>query len=137
MIREQLHPALVWICAEDGTPFGAGALVGIQRAGYRTTTAIHDDGRRSVASAGQNPDVQLLFGRSDGMRQVCEPSDTFLVVDRRSTAIADIRVSQSGAMTVTDGFGPTWRVDPQQESGARQVASSGRPVRGASVGGQR
>jgi hypothetical protein len=28
MARERLHPALVWICADDGTPFGAGALVG-------------------------------------------------------------------------------------------------------------
>jgi Trypsin-like peptidase domain len=25
--RESLHPALVWICGEDGTPFGAGLLV--------------------------------------------------------------------------------------------------------------
>ncbi len=28
MGRERLHPALAWICAEDGTPLGAGFLVG-------------------------------------------------------------------------------------------------------------
>jgi hypothetical protein len=69
----------------------------IQTAGYRTTTAIHDDGRRSMA--GRDPDVQLLFG-SDGMMQVREPSDTFSVVNRDSTAIADISVPQSSAITL-------------------------------------
>ena len=70
----------------------------IRLAGYRTTTAIHDDGRRSVA--GQDPDVQLLLGGSDGMMEVREPSDTLSVVNRDSTAIADIRVPQSGAITL-------------------------------------
>jgi hypothetical protein len=26
--RDRLHPALAWVCAEDGTPYGAGTLVG-------------------------------------------------------------------------------------------------------------
>ena len=72
----------------------------IQKAGYRTTTAIHDDGRRSVASSAQDPDVQLLLAGSDRTRQVHEPSDTFTVVDRDSSAIADIRVPQRSATTI-------------------------------------
>lgn len=71
----------------------------IQKAGYRTTTAIHDDGRRSVASSAQT-DVQLLLAGSDRTRQVHEPSDTFTAVDRDSSAIADIRVPQRSATTI-------------------------------------
>lgn len=70
----------------------------IQDAGYRTTAPIHDSGRRSLAD--QDPDVQVLLGGSDDVAQVGEPSDSFTVVDRDSTAIADIRVPRTGAVTL-------------------------------------
>jgi hypothetical protein len=68
--------------------------------GYSTTTAIHDDGRRSLALANQDPDVRLLLGGAKGTRQVREPADTFTVIGPDSTALADIRVPQRSAVTL-------------------------------------
>jgi hypothetical protein len=90
---------VVAVSASDGRrPRLVRVIDCFQRAGYRTTMAIHDDGRRSMA--GQDPDVQLLLGGSDGRMQVREPSDTFSVVNRNSTAIADITVPRSSAITL-------------------------------------
>jgi hypothetical protein len=84
--------------ASGGQPRLTRVVGCIQEAGYRTTAPVHDSGRRSLA--GQDPDVQVLLGGSDDVVKVREPSDSFTVVDRTATAIADIRVPRTGAITL-------------------------------------
>jgi hypothetical protein len=94
------------VSASEAQPRLARVVACLQKAGYRTTTPIHDSGRRSVVMVGQDPDIQVLGGGSDAVRQVREPSDTFTVVDRASAAVADIRVPRSSPMT----FRPDGRI---------------------------
>lgn len=68
----------------------------VHQAGYNTTIT-HDDGR--VSLAGQDPDIQLLFGGSDDSMQVRDPSDRIAVTDRDSHTIA-VMTLKYGKVTV-------------------------------------
>jgi len=90
---------IAFAASASGQPRLAKVVDCIQAAGYRTTGAVHDNGRRPMLSAGQDPDVQLFLGASGGTRQAREPSDTFTVVGGDS-ALADISVPQRSAITL-------------------------------------
>jgi hypothetical protein len=83
---------------------GRGALARVvdcvQNAGY-SATVFNDSGLRLVSTT--DPGVAVLFGDSNGMIRVREPSEKITVFGSNATTIAVIRVPKRGATTSRPG----------------------------------
>lgn len=88
----------------DGRGESARVADCLRSAGY-TASVVHDDGR--VSAAGQDPDVSLLLGDSDGMIKVREPSDTITVSDAGGNTVASITVSAGTLRYSADEYAGT------------------------------